>query len=205
MNPAAGTGRPICFSGVVDSSGPSRLSSAASPVQILVPSSPSVFSVSAKTSSEITEPVHSGLQNTEPDSAAPIRSGDGEFVFLSSQIQMWVTCVHWTLFCLDSGPASVWRSCFRFLFLSVHVCWLSSQRRPATEDLWTRPDSRPPMVSQNPTSKPRKELNPMQGTSIEARYISFLGGLSAENGCTLDQDQQESDQAALLCMHPGSV
>ncbi|XP_044024107.1 mitotic checkpoint serine/threonine-protein kinase BUB1 beta isoform X2 [Siniperca chuatsi] len=63
-----------------------------------------------------------------------------------------------------------------------------------TEDLQAPVESRPPTASQKPVPKTRKELSPIQETSVEANSLTSLGGLSAGNSSPLQEDQEGQDQ-----------
>ncbi|XP_070782380.1 mitotic checkpoint serine/threonine-protein kinase BUB1 beta [Enoplosus armatus] len=72
-------------------------------------------------------------------------------------------------------------------------CLLSDPQGGTTEDLQTLEESRPPPVSQKPLSKTRKELSPIQETSVEANSLTSLGGLSAGNCSPLQEDQNQEE------------
>ncbi|XP_067428936.1 mitotic checkpoint serine/threonine-protein kinase BUB1 beta isoform X1 [Thunnus thynnus] len=68
-------------------------------------------------------------------------------------------------------------------------------QKGATEDLQTQAEPRPLAVSQKPVLKTRKELSPIQETSVEASSLTSLGAMSAGNCSPLEEDQEDMDHA----------
>ncbi|MEQ2230586.1 hypothetical protein ILYODFUR_030900, partial [Ilyodon furcidens] len=72
---------------------------------------------------------------------------------------------------------------------------LTGQPGPTSEDLRTEQDSDPGAVCQKTVSKPKKELSPIQETSMEAGSLNSLGELSAVDPC----DPEVHRQLLKLC------
>ncbi|XP_047243258.1 uncharacterized protein bub1ba isoform X2 [Girardinichthys multiradiatus] len=67
---------------------------------------------------------------------------------------------------------------------------LTGQPGPTSEDIRTEQDSDPGAVCQKTVSKPKKELSPIQETSMEAGSLTSLGELSAVDPCDLEVHRQ---------------